>query len=305
MEFLLRHGFDMAAPYLTGVSYLSRDEVTLARQIQLNRQDRLTLRDIEVKADDVETLKFLEDCRAAITAWVSAPPNKLSKQANGEVALVNAEDFLNIPEPSYMSAGTQSGLSNFQKRLVHQLVRAEFPGLVTIGRSGFIQIKKYDEEREASNKKYRMRRFEEDVSRQKGFAWVVEGMARGDLSSLDPGLFMPLMSSTEAINDPSPLLRVVKDLQKQLQSKPTVLVGHNLFTDLVNLYKCFVGPLPDRVEDFQRVMHEIFPTIIDTKYLATHECAAVNPKSSLEEIDTDLKDGNFPSLGMNALVQAR
>lgn len=75
----------------------------------------------------------------------------------------------------------------------------------------------------------------------------------------------------------------------RLQAKRTVLVGHNVFIDLIYFYACFFGPLPDKAEDFERRMHQLFPRIIDTKYLATH--SSDNPaisKSSLEELDEQL-----------------
>lgn len=75
----------------------------------------------------------------------------------------------------------------------------------------------------------------------------------------------------------------------RLKSKKTVLVGHNVFIDLIYFYSSFLGQLPNKVEDFQHRIHEIFPTIIDTKYLATQD--SVNPaltRSSLEELDGDL-----------------
>lgn len=75
----------------------------------------------------------------------------------------------------------------------------------------------------------------------------------------------------------------------RLKSKKTILVGHNVFIDLIYFYSSFLGQLPNKVEDFEHRIHEIFPTIIDTKYLATQHSA--NPalqRSSLEELDEDL-----------------
>lgn len=78
-------------------------------------------------------------------------------------------------------------------------------------------------------------------------------------------------------------------LFNRLRSKKTTLVGHNVFIDLIYFYSSFLGQLPNKVEDFVHRIHEIFPTIIDTKYLATQHSA--NPalqRSSLEELDEDL-----------------
>lgn len=63
-----------------------------------------------------------------------------------------------------------------------------------------------------------------------------------------------------------------------------MLVGHNCFLDLVYLYKHFIGDLPDTVEEFQQKLHDIWPVVVDTKYMATHNCGDISPASSLEEI---------------------
>ena len=94
------------------------------------------------------------------------------------------------------------------------------------------------------------------------------------------------------------MAEALSDLKAALQAKQTILVGHNVFMDLVYLYQCFFGPLPDLVEDFQEVMHELFPVIIDTKYLATRD--EVHPalaRSSLEELDDQLSAQKFPIIG--------
>ncbi len=129
-----------------------------------------------------------------------------------------------------------------------------------------------------------MRYFEEKLARQIGLRWIIEAMVGGDLSGIDP------KSLERNVEDRSEsLTREFNELRDRLKGKRTVLVGHNVFLDLVNFYNCFFGQLPDRVEDFQQVMHKLFPVIIDTKYLATHN--VVNPalsRSALEDLDNEL-----------------
>ena len=181
------------------------------------------------------------------------------------------------------SFGTQ-GLNNYQKRLVHQLVRAEHPELVTISRPGFIQIVAYDKEREDNVQKDRTRYFEEKLGKQIGLRWVVEAMVGGHLSGIDSKtLEHTVEGQSEAVT------RAFNELRNQLERKRTILVGHNVFLDLINFYRCFFGQLPDRVENFQQAIHKLFPLIIDTKYIATHN--VVNPalsKSALEDLDNEL-----------------
>ena len=172
-------------------------------------------------------------------------------------------------------------MNNFQKRLVHQLVHAEYPGFATIGRPGFIQIVAYDKEQEEEQQKARAAVFEGRLKRQIGLRWLVEAMVGGDLASIEP-------YNIEYSKSGKPRQKH-EGLFDRLQRKKTVLVGHNVFIDLIYFYACFFGQLPERVEDFEHRMHELFPTIIDTKYLATHGTG--NPaisRSSLDELDEEL-----------------
>lgn len=83
------------------------------------------------------------------------------------------------------------------------------------------------------------------------------------------------------------------------QTRP-VLVGHNLFVDLVFLVHAFLGYLPEQVEDFRFLVHKTFPCIIDTKYLATHGNFR-RSRSSLSEVDREYADQSVPVIGKDKL----
>lgn len=117
----------------------------------------------------------------------------------------------------------------------------------------------------------------------------------GDLSAMDPRVFLGCISNSAPV-DAKALLSYSDDLQSKLKSRQSVLVGHNLFTDLINFYKCFIGDLPDRIEDFQEAIHALFPFVIDTKYMATHNCSSVTPSSSLVEIYDNLAQRKIPKI---------
>ncbi len=158
-----------------------------------------------------------------------------------------------------------------------------------MSRHGFIQILRYDKTREDANQARKDRVFEQKMEAQIGLRWPVEALARGNLEGLTANSFL---------GDKDDVAEALSDLKAALQTKQTILVGHNVFMDLVYLYQCFFGPLPDLVEDFQEVMHKLFPVIIDTKYLATRE--EVHPelaRSSLEELDDQLSAQKFPIIG--------
>ena len=189
-------------------------------------------------------------------------------------------------------------LNRFQRRLVHQLIEVEYPSLVTIGKPAFIQIMQYDEQREKAVKEQKMRYVQDRMWRQMGFRWIAEALAGGDLSNLDQSYFVTVMSqSTSFPKGQQSLTQFSQALKQRLKYRKPVIVGHNLFTDLVYFYKCFFGPLPDRVVDFQAMAHELFPVLMDTKYMATYDCGSINPTSSLTDINQDLYQMILPRIG--------
>ena len=83
-----------------------------------------------------------------------------------------------------------------------------------------------------------------------------------------------------------------------LKKKGTILVGHNIFLDLVYFLNCFFGGLPERVEDFQNIVAQLCPLVFDTKYLAD-KINDNSPlyKSSLNDIDQELSKLPTPAIG--------
>jgi len=59
----------MEAPFLEGVPYLSREEEASARRISLARQNRNNTADIQIKADDLDSLDFVRRVRHDIEVW--------------------------------------------------------------------------------------------------------------------------------------------------------------------------------------------------------------------------------------------
>ena len=277
MNFLIKEAkFRMEAPFIEGVHYLSRAEEAKARHLILEDQDRTN---IQLAADDEEGLAFVARVRAEINLWKN-------RRTPGP-------EYLNIAPKGYdQPPYPDQGLNGFQKRLVHELIRAEYPDLASIARGGFVQIRAYDKQQEEIARKNRSQFLEEKLVRQVGLRWLVEAMAGGDLSPIDPKSFHLT---------PGPRQEAValefNNVRRRLEGSPTVLVGHNLFTDLINFYACFFGDLPEKVEDFQKCVHEIFPLVIDTKYLATHNVNSTIDRSSLTEVDEELSKLPFPAIG--------
>lgn len=116
-----------------------------------------------------------------------------------------------------------------------------------------------------------------------GLGWVFEALCGGDLSGIDP-LWFYNQDGEEPEKQRECIDLKIKNLNTKLQKKEQVLIGHNPLLDLVFLYKTFFGPLPSRIEDFQKEIHKLFPRIIDTKFLATHGLESVITRSGLKDL---------------------
>ena len=126
-------------------------------------------------------------------------------------------------------------------------------------------------------------------------------MVGGSLDGLDPHTFTRTVSGDGHIwVDPNKVAMDFQNLQQDLESHQTVLVGHNLFLDLINFYKCFIGALPDTVEQFSAAIHKLFPLIVDTKYMSAelhHETGQLGIEHNLEEIFAQMMNIEVPYIG--------
>ena len=196
------------------------------------------------------------------------------------------------------------GFNAFQRRLIHQLVRAENPELVSYNQPGFIQIKFVDHEQEEKVKKARLEAFYEKVRRQIGVRWFVEGLVGGCLKKVDPTTFVRTVNGRSLWYDSKKMGEDFAALRRRVLRHRTVLVGHNMFTDLIYFYRCFFGALPDDIREFMRIIHKLFPLIIDTKYLATHSKNSADVRSGLGELECDLARMDIPKIGEQCCMHA-
>ncbi|KAM3070140.1 hypothetical protein ACMFMG_003825 [Clarireedia jacksonii] len=266
-HFLQSNGFDVGAVFSHGVPYLSEEEEVQTRQQYESRSERnAAIADIVFDPGDSEALDFYRGARDTITDWIKAKAPK--------------NPFVNIDSK-------KGALNGYQRRLVHQLVRKEFPDHRCFARldGSFMQVEKTDKEREAKKKKEQQKTFHERIAVQTGIRFIFEALSGGDLSGIDPLWSHKPASPEEDTSAKRAELRAeLEDLTRRLKEKDHVIVGHNLFTDLCFLYKTFIGKLPAGVNDFQSQIHTLFPIVIDTKYLATYGNNSMNPRSNLQEL---------------------
>ncbi|KAF1830880.1 CAF1-domain-containing protein [Decorospora gaudefroyi] len=279
--FLLNNGFDLGAPFANGVQYLSRQEAQRAKQMAWDRlENKNPVPDLQLKEGDVESLNFMRRVREAIVKWKAGFSAML--EITTHTGLANRP-----PIPV---------ITRFEKRLVHQLVRAEFPELVSIGRLECVRILALDPEREADNIRRIKNRIRDSIVRQTGFRWIFEAMVKGgDIDRTDP-LYVARTTGMSVTADVHDIRDRYDRALERLKTKQPVLVGHNMFTDIVYFYRTFVGKLPDTLQGFQHAIHELFPRIIDTKYLATHAEGDLNASPTLQEIAEGLSKQPLPHI---------
>lgn len=319
-EFLLSHGFQMDLPMTKGVPYLSRDEARKAKQLAYARWDKSNIADVQLKPEEVQSLEFVNKVRIAIDNWRES--GKVCRRVEGQgkpgtccpavlpmlfpTAFSPTVPNYSQPNLSFLNIvstdptgeqPTYPELGNFEKRLVHQLVRAEYPDLVSIPKPQSVQIVPFNEDREKSILRNRKRGLRSQIERQTGFRWIIEALCGGDLS-VDAELFArDVHTGAAKCADMYDLKSRFARARLALQQRRPALVGHNLFTDIIYLYRTFIGSLPPTLEEFREAIHEHFPFIVDTKYMATHNCGDINPKSSLDEIHKKLRVQEKPLVG--------
>ena len=229
--FLLNNGFDLGAPFATGVQYLSREEAERAKQMAWDRlENKNPIPDLQLNSADVESLDFMRRVREAIEKWKSSTSSSLDITTHTGLSTSPV-----IPV-----------ITRFEKRLVHQLVRAEFPELVSIGRGECVRILHLDPVREADNMRRIKNRVKESIVRQTGFRWIFEALVKGgDINRADP-LYVARTTGTILTADAHDIRDRYDRAIERLKIKQPVLVGHNMFTDIVYFYRTFVGQLPAR-----------------------------------------------------------
>lgn len=74
IQFLLgdKVQFDIAAPFYTGVPYLSRDEEREA----IAKFENVVYTDLTINPNDTAALEFYRDCRQTINTWLAIPEVK-------------------------------------------------------------------------------------------------------------------------------------------------------------------------------------------------------------------------------------
>lgn len=305
VQFLIKNGFNFSESLTHGVQYLSQKEEGEAMLIVEQRQDKSQISDITLKDTDLEALAFMREIRRRVDSFLK------TRITSG----LNAFDILNHTDLS----GTIRDLSGYDRRLIHQLIRAEYPQLITLSRNGTITIRIKNQDRENEHQARRLEKAKSTVRRHIGFRHIIDALCGHDIGSLEcyqtaKRSFNRPDSPSSDSNEAHPAHDTAKQYTRvvaALKHKRPVIVGHNIINDLIYLHAAFLLPLPDTAAAFAESIHAYFPLIIDTKFMATYNNSSMNPTSGLAKLEQDLaleasiSDVMARDLGTSPVVQIK
>lgn len=270
----MRNNFDMLKPLTQGVHYLSRQEEDEMRKKMIeDEQLRSKIPDMKLQEDDSV---LVEHIKKSVKDWQALPKDE-------------QEPYLNIPAEN-AEEPIPSTLTRYQVRLTHQTVRNEYPNLKTQGMGHFVQVTNPTSKQQANEKDIRAKNRELEIAKAVGFRWILEAIMGGDISNI-PHYYVVAGHPPEEV--PKDVDGFLNELQTKLKSQVRAVVGHNCLTDVINLYRCFIGDLPEKVDDFCARLHELFPIVIDTKYVASLGNKRWTD-TSLKSVESDLSSVGVP-----------
>ncbi|KAF9324537.1 hypothetical protein BG006_000444 [Podila minutissima] len=137
--------------------------------------------------------------------------------------------------------------NSYQKKLVYQEVRRRWGDTLNLkgGGGAFVTVTKANGNGNGESQKSRIEDAERDIRNSVGFRAVID-----------------MLSAC---------------------GKP--IAGHNIVIDLAYILAQFVGPLPPTVHGYKQMIHNTFPTVLDTKYISYSSPALqVRPYSSCRRL---------------------
>lgn len=89
----------------------------------------------------------------------------------------------------------------------------------------------------------------------------------------------------------------LRHILKAISSSKKLIVGHNCLLDIMYLINQCFEDLPQNYDDFKKLVHEIFPLIIDTKFIANSDkFKEIFPSSVLNQVYERLQSKPFKTV---------
>ncbi|XP_021696424.1 poly(A)-specific ribonuclease PARN isoform X2 [Aedes aegypti] len=154
------------------------------------------------------------------------------------------EEFLKSEDKDY----TITNCNGFQRKLVYQMIDSQFRKTVSTSsvtlennHKAILVERKRTKEQELKLEEERVAQENEDLERMVGLSLVLQELSRAR----------------------------------------KLIIGHNMLLDLLFIIRQFFRPLPHCYQEFKKIVRELFPLILDTKYLCTNGELKVHVYSSV------------------------
>ena len=276
LEFLTKHRFDFNECIYDGISYLSHEQEAAARALMGLVSGKSAPSSNPHEAADIPLTRpgyvaFVEKIHSQIAKWHDELLyNRQKWQVTNEKLTTPLQSFSispRIPLPTDVSVdhsvtvkqdidvGSALGslrpsltldvTSNYQARLVKQIIKTHFPDLVVV-----VNAKGGNGPPERSRVRIIY------VSPKEDMATVLQELADEERGALEARV-------SHAVG-----FRKVLDA---IAASGLPVVGHNCILDMTHIHSKFLGPLPATAADFSSSLRHSFPCVIDTKYLLRAE----------------------------------
>ncbi|KAI0603216.1 ribonuclease H-like domain-containing protein [Biscogniauxia sp. FL1348] len=286
-SFLRDNSLSLFKALESGVPYLRRDEQRRAEQL-CSENSTTYSSPINTQELDQPSRDFYEHCRQRLASMSQDP------------AL----------EPILIANSYGDTLNPLQVRMVDQLIREDFPGFIakkatTEGTSEYIlvrRIKASDQIQAGAQGRANL----EEVDRLAGLRIIFEALTGGSFARHAQHQVATDDGDNKLVPQPYSSYNGNFDFDEceaALKKSRPILIGHNIFYDLVFIYNTFFGALPDKVDDFLLRAHELFPRLVDTKYMHTRGHHMMHPHMSLEELHQLYRNEQFPYVSRPAAFQ--
>ncbi|XP_065299675.2 poly(A)-specific ribonuclease PARN-like isoform X3 [Dermacentor albipictus] len=252
LQFLSQHGFDFNKLFSQGVSYLKAEEAAQLRE-SLSERHALQLREIgspnngPAKMSKVDIPKdsqgFVDEVLDKVQGFLDSTSDVEMDEDVGNTSKDSAKDSAeNSPENSAKNSAKDSRVlhlsecSSFRRKLIYQEVYARFGSKVQLNTEadseGMVHIAVRiagSPEEQRARLELKHKKEREDLELAHGFSRVLELLA----------------------------------------SSGKLIVGHNMLLDIMHLLSQFVDDLPKDYNEFKSMVRAAFPSLVDTKVLAS------------------------------------
>ncbi|KAI1144531.1 CAF1-domain-containing protein [Hypoxylon sp. FL0543] len=271
--FLRKHGFDLNYAMDHGVQYVSRKDRTLLEQHFSSIEDEH--KHVDPSTLDEESQQFYDIARGQIAAIATGPSK------------VGMRTLIKNPHGNK--------LNSLQIRLVHQIITEEFPNCIAQREPGggamtrCMSVTTVTETNKSQRTELHRRQNMDNTKKLSG----------GDFASRINRAWSThsnrASAGTDTLNKFNENFNF-RECEASLKQHRPILVGHNLFQDLAFIYNTFFEPLPPHVDDFLERINELFPRIVDTKYMQTRGGHLMEVDRSLHDLHTYYARRQFPAI---------